>query len=313
MNISIVIPVFHPTYALRLLVEDLVASLEDSLLEIILVDDGSDSFYDAFIKDVFLNHSQVTLIRLRKNFGEHNAVLCGLRNASGDYIITMDDDMQNPASETIKLFRKIEEGYDVVYANYSQKKHSIWRNMGSWFTNKVADTLMDKPKGLYLSSFRIMRKDLVEEILKYQGPFPYIDGLIMRTTRHIGTVETLHHPRKEGKSGYSMKKLVGLYLNVFINFSVLPLRWLTIAGFLIFLSGLILSGIFVYLKFQQVDPPGWTSTVIFILLTAGFQSLFLGLIGEYLGRLYLDINKTPAYAIRSIHLKRDTTNGNASV
>jgi undecaprenyl-phosphate 4-deoxy-4-formamido-L-arabinose transferase len=197
------------------------------------------------------------------------------------------------------LLDEIRKGYDVVFSKYRIKKHHIMRNIVSSLNHKAANLLMQKPKDIYLSSFKIIRQDIVQELIKYKGPFPYIDGLILRTTNNIGSAWVEHDKRNVGKSNYTVKKLFSLFLNMFLNFSLRPLRIFTICGFFIFLCGVILSGVFIYVKITSIEFPGWTSTVTFILLLSGFQIIFLGLIGEYLGKLYLDQNNSPQWVIRT--------------
>lgn len=299
MELSVIIPVYNSKESLDLLLAELHNWLDDIAFEIILVNDGSKAETEKHCKELQHEYYKtVSLINLRRNYGEHNALLCGLNHCKGNYAVTMDDDLQNPASEVLILFRQIQHGFDVVYSKYKEKKHHPFRNLGSWFTNKMATAIMEKPANLYLSSFKILSRPIIDEVIKYQGPFPYLDGLIIRCTDNIGIVETIHAERQSGKSGYTIKKLLTLYLNMFVNFSIIPLRMFTFSGILIFIAGIVLTGLFIYQKFDHQEPAGWTSTAIFILLTSGFQIIFLGLISEYIGKLYLDQNKTPQWVIK---------------
>lgn len=302
MKLSIVIPLFESAFSLRELVEEIAVCLESESIELILVNDGSKDQTEDIARNLIKKHPFIQLINFRKNFGEHHAVMCGLCHSTGDYVVIMDDDLQNPASEIKHLLAEIQKGYDVVYSKYPKKHHTYFRNLGSWVNSLVLGLLIQKPKGLYLSSFKIISHELIVELVKYKGPFPYLDGLILRSTNNIGVVTTVHHPRKYGHSNYNLSKLVSLYLNMLVNFSIRPLRIFTLIGFLIFIIGLVLSAVFIYQKIVGQEPLGWTSTVIFILLLSGFQIIFLGLISEYLGKLYLDYNKTPQYVIKS-HIK----------
>jgi undecaprenyl-phosphate 4-deoxy-4-formamido-L-arabinose transferase len=299
MLLSIVIPLYESELSIEELVKEIHHGLSHIDFELILINDGSKDKTESIALQLAQKHSHIQFISLRKNFGEHHAVMCGLNHSSGEFVLLMDDDLQNPVSEIQTLLNEISKGFDVVYSKYSKKEHTIIRNIGSWLNSLVLGLLIQKPKNLYLSSFKIMRNDLVTELIKYKGPFPYLDGLILRCTNHIGVVETKHLPRKYGKSNYNFSKLVSLYLNMLVNFSIRPLRIFTLMGFMIFLCGLILSGIFIYQKLNGFEPQGWTSTVIFILLLSGFQIIFLGLISEYLGKLYLDYNQTPQYVIKT--------------
>ncbi len=298
MKLSVIIPVFNAQNSIADLIEQLHLDLNGIDFEVILVNDGSDDNSEAICDDISQKKKNIKFISLRKNFGEHNAVLCGLNFSEGRYAVIIDDDFQNPPSEILKLLNEIEKGYDVAYSKFHSKKHHVVRNLFSWLANAVANLLINKPKDLYLSSFKIMHRDIVAEIIKYKGPFPYIDGLILRTTNNIGSVFVDHSKRREGKSNYTFRKLFSLYLNMFLNFSIRPLRIFTIAGVFIFLAGFVMSVIFFVEKFIYDEPPGWTSTVLFLLLFSGFQIIFLGLIGEYLGKQYLDQNKTPQWVIK---------------
>jgi glycosyltransferase involved in cell wall biosynthesis len=290
--------VFNAERTINSLVNEVFQSVNGISTQVILVNDGSRDGSESICEKIARANTDVKFISLRKNFGEHNAVLCGLNYAEGEYSVIIDDDFQNPPGEICKLLEMAEAGYDVVYSKYRRKKHSIYRNFASRIHNVVANALMSKPKDLYLSSFKIISRDLVKEIIKYRGPFPYIDGLILRTTNNIGSIEVEHRERKEGKSNYSFRKLFSLYMNMFLNFSLKPLRIFTISGAFLFVWGLSLSAYFIFSRLTSQEIPGWTSTVIIILLLSGFQIVFLGLIGEYLGKQYMDQNSTPQWVVK---------------
>ena len=303
MKISIVIPVYNGSKTIENLVEQVKHELVQYELEVILVNDGSPDNSEAVCRSLAKTNKEVKFISLRKNFGEHNAVMCGLNYVQGDCAVIIDDDFQNPPSEIIKLANGIKEGYDVVYSKYSSKKHNLFRNFGSALNNKVANWLLNKPKDLYLSSFKAIRKEVVDEIILYKGPFPYIDGLLLRVTNNIGSVLTDHHERKEGKSNYTLRKLISLYLNMFLNFSIKPLRLFTLLGFASFFIGIIFSILVVVEKVMYPETPiGWASSIIAILVFSGVQLMFLGLIGEYLGKSYLDQNQTPQWVVKEEYL-----------
>jgi glycosyltransferase involved in cell wall biosynthesis len=241
----------------------------------------------------------ITLANLSRNFGEHNAVMAGLSLARGHYIITMDDDLQNPPEEVVRLYEHAHSGdYDVVYTYYAQKEHAAWRNLGSQFTNWCADWLIDKPKGLYLSSFRCISAFARDQVVTYAGPYPYVDGLLMQATQNIGRLEVKHLPRAAGRTNYTLRRLIRLFLSMFLNFSVMPLRMGAIAGFVA--SGLGLAG-FVFVLLEAIfvgTPSGWASLMSGFLLLTGVQLVILGLMGEYLGRLYLTTNRKPQFIVR---------------
>lgn len=301
-SLSIIIPVFNSEKTIGNLVEELIKEL-DSLfkLEIILVNDNSaDSSEDVCISLFEKYKNVVKFYSLSKNVGEHSAVLAGLNKVTGDYAVIMDDDFQNPISEVVKLVNTaLDNEYDVVYSYYDKKKHNVFRNMGSWLNDKVANIMLKKPKGLYLSSFKILNKFLVDEIVKYKAPFPYIDGLILQITDKIGKVEVEHHGRNEGRSGYTLKKLISLWLNMFTNFSILPLRASIILGFVFASIGIVLGVHSVIEKLLNPDLPiGFASIFVSISIFGGIQLIMLGMVGEYIGRIFLSMNKKPQYTIR---------------
>ena len=211
----------------------------------------------------------------------------------------MDDDFQNPVSEVEKIINfSLSNDYDVVYTHYKYKKHNIFRNLGSYFNNKVANIMLKKPNDLYLSSFKSIQSKVVKEIIKYKLPYPYIDGLILRTTRNISSIQVKHKKRIQGKSGYTLKKLFSLWLNMFTNFSVVPLRISTLFGFIFSFVGLIFGIITIIEKLHYPElPQGYPTIIIVVLLFSGMQLIFLGVIGEYLGRLFISNNKHPQYFI----------------
>ena len=301
MTVSVVIPVYNGALSIERLVANVKSSLQDKLQEIILVNDCSSDNSEQICLSIAQTNPEVSFVSLRKNFGEHNAIMCGLSFATGDYVAIIDDDFQNPPQEILKLLDVAESGYDVVFSRYSEKKHAWWRNLGSSINNLVASFVLKKPKSLYLSSFKLIKNDVVQEILKYRGPFPYIDGLILRVTRNIGTCLVEHSSREHGRSNYTFSKLLSLYLKMFLNFSVLPLRVFTVFGFFVFLLGVVLCTWFILerLLFPTSVPLGWASLIVAVITFSGVQVMFLGLIGEYLGKIHLDLNGTPQWVIKS--------------
>ena len=303
-KLSIVIPVYNSEQTIGLLVDRLVEILKDYIFEIILVNDYSqDNSHEVCRQKCETFPEIVRYLKLSKNFGEHNAVMAGLDHAVEDYAIIMDDDFQNPPEEVIKIITHMQKNkIDVLYTYYDEKEHNWFRKLGSWFNNLVSTILLDKPKDLYLCSFKCLNRFLIDEIIKYRGPYPYIDGLILRTTRNIGKIMVQHDQRGKGKSNYNLVKLVGLWLNMFINFSNIPLRLiffiglsLTVLGFVMILHFMIQM---LFLDPHGIWPAGWPSLIVCVVTFSGAQLVSLGLIGEYLGKLYLTENKTPQYIVR---------------
>jgi len=298
--LSIVVPVYNGAGTVGTLVEALESLDVPGGIEIVLVVDGSPDNSLEVCRGLLAKAAvPITLVNLARNFGEHNAVMAGLHHARGAHVINMDDDLQNPPSELLKILEHAQRtGADVVYTYYAAKEHDSWRNWGSRFTNWVADFLLDKPRGLYLSSFRCMSAFLVEQVLKYDGPFAYIDGLILQATQSIERIQVVHLPRAEGRSNYTLRRLIRLWLNMFLNFSVMPLRIATLAGagFSV-LGGLVAIAVVVEALFFDT-PRGWASVMAAVLLLSGVQLFILGIVGEYLGRLFLTANRKPQFIIR---------------
>jgi glycosyltransferase involved in cell wall biosynthesis len=314
IGLSIVIPVYRSAATIGRLVDALSELRPLGGLEIVLVNDGSpDNSREVCLQLVHSASLALTYVEHARNYGEHNAVMTGLRHARGAYVITMDDDLQNPPEEVIRLYDHTRLGnWDVVYTRYAAKQHEGWRNLGSRFANAVADRLLDKPKGLYLSSFRCMSALVVRSVTRYSGPYPYVDGLIMEVTQRIDSIEVRHLPRAEGSSNYNLRRLVRLWLNLATSFSLAPLRLAIYAGVFMALLGVIGAVATIAEALILRDTPsGWASTMTVILLVAGVQSMILGVLGEYVGRTFLSANGKPQGTVRSI--ERNAAAGRADV
>jgi undecaprenyl-phosphate 4-deoxy-4-formamido-L-arabinose transferase len=300
MRVSVVVPVFNSEGTLAALVERLHRALASRYqLEIVLVNDGSADRSGEVCRELAGRHAFVRFVGLSRNFGEHNAVMAGLCHASGDCAVIIDDDLQNPPEEVAALVDKLSEGYDVVFSRYESKQHSLLRNFGSHVNNAAATVLLRKDWDLYLSSFKAISRFVIDEITRYQGPYPYVDGLILRVTRNIATQPVRHEPRAQGRSNYTTARLLQLWLNMFTNFSILPLRVASLAGLVFSLSGLLLAVFFVVERLARPDmPAGWASIAVIVLVVSGIQLFALGMIGEYLGRLYLKDNGSPMFVVR---------------
>lgn len=301
--LSFVIPLYYSAETITPLVKEIEDLVIEGGHELVLVNDGSrdatagicrELLRDARIPITFVNHA--------RNFGEHNAVLTGYRHARGAHVVNLDDDGQNPPAEAVRLWQQAKkEGLDVVYGHYAQKEHSAFRNLGSWFTNRLTDWVLDKPKGFYLSSFRCVSAFVAKEVAAHEGPYPYIDGLILQVTQNIGALEVRHAGRTVGRSGYTLRRLLRLWLSTFVNFSVMPLRLATLLGLVMCLVGLTGLMMVFYLWLTDRGPDyGWGSLMGALLVFSGAQLVMLGLIGEYVGRMFLTINRRPQSVVRSV-------------
>jgi glycosyltransferase involved in cell wall biosynthesis len=300
--LSIVIPVYRGASSIGELVGAFEALQIPGGHEIVLVNDGSPDNSLAVCRALVEQaRMPMTLVDLARNYGEHNAVMAGLRHVGGAHVITMDDDLQNPPEEVERLLAYAQHtGHEVVYTCYDEKQHAFWRNLGSRFTNWVAGFVLDKPKGFYLSSFRCMSAFVVREITRYEGPFPYVDGLILQVTQDIDRLTVRHLPRAVGRSNYTLRRLLRLWLSMFVNFSVMPLRLSTLTGFALSLIGTIGSIMVITEALFFAPPAGWASLMAAVLLLSGVQLLILGIVGEYLGRLYLTANQKPQSVIKGV-------------
>jgi undecaprenyl-phosphate 4-deoxy-4-formamido-L-arabinose transferase len=306
VGLSIVVPVYRGAATIGTLVAELSKLSPEGGMEIVLVNDGSPDNSGDVCRALLRSATvPITYIEHARNFGEHNAVMTGLRHARGAYVITMDDDLQNPPEEVIRLYDHARKGgFDVVYTRYAVKEHAAWRNLGSRFANWVADQLLDKPKGLYLSSFRCMSAFVVREVVKYRGPYPYIDGLLLQVTQRLDSIEVKHFARAEGRSNYTLRRLIRLWLNLATNFSILPLRLAVVAGVAMGFLGLVAAAYVIVEALVGETPSGWASLMTVTLLIAGAQFLILGVLGEYVGRAFLSANGKPQGVVREVITSR---------
>lgn len=304
MKVSFVIPCYNSAKTIEKVVAE-VQSKMDTLskytYEIVLVNDCSpDNTFDV-IRDLCTKNKNIIGINHSKNFGQHAALMAGFHFISGDIVVCLDDDGQTPADEVDKLLEKIDEGYDVVYAQYEHKQHSGFRNWGSHLNKKMTEIMLNKPKELYISSYFAAKRYVVNEMLNYKGAYPYLIGLVLRCTRNICNVKVNHRERKEGHSGYTFKKLLGLWMNGFTSFSILPLRLATYGGSIIAILGFIYAIYAIISKFMNPDRMlGWSSLISVNLILGGLILITLGLIGEYVGRIFISINNSPQYVIKNV-------------
>ena len=301
-ELSLVIPVYNGSRTIGPLVEHTAKIFGSTSFEIVLVNDGSEDDSEKVCAELATKFPQnVVFVHLSRNFGEHSAVLAGFTQARGRYVAVLDDDGQNPPEEVVRMLDELKrKNYDVVYGHYIEKKHSWFRNLGSRFNDRIATLMLHKPKDLYLSSFKVMNRFLVNEIIKYRGPYPYADGLIYRVTRNIGQIPVEHRVSQGGPSRYTLRRLVRLWLNMFLNFSIKPLRISVYVGLLasclslVSLIAILVDKLWIT-KNVTLGIPTVLGSVVFF---SGIQLMILGLVGEYLGRLYLDQTGTPQYVVR---------------
>ncbi|MBX7122760.1 MAG: glycosyltransferase family 2 protein [Opitutaceae bacterium] len=301
--LSFVIPLYNSAETLPPLVEIIESLHVEGGHELVLVNDGSsDRTAEVCRNLVSVARIPITFIDHSRNYGEHNAVLTGWRHARGAYVVNIDDDGQNPPDEAVRLFRHAQEhDLDVVYGCYDVKQHSAWRNAGSWMTNRVTDFALDKPAGLYLSSFRCVSAFVARQVVANSGPFPYIDGLLLQVTQRVGSLLVRHDERQSGASGYTIRRLGRLWLSTFINFSVFPLRIATVLGIIMAFLGFVALGVVIYSWFHDRGPQfGWGTLMAALLTFSGVQLIILGLCGEYIGRMFITINQRPQAVIREV-------------
>jgi polyisoprenyl-phosphate glycosyltransferase len=271
--------------------------------ELILVDDCSPDRSWQVIEQLNRAELSVVGVQLRKNVGQDNAIMAGFNTAQGSAMVVMDDDLQHDPDDIGPLLRELREGYDVVYAKYRHTHQKTWKNLGSWFNGKVAEIVLGKPPHIYLSPYKVIAAEVVAEIIRYRGPYPYVDGLIFRTTSNIGQVTVEHHPRFSGQGTYTLWKSIAVWARLCTNFSVVPLRIATVTGGLSAGVGLSAGlGFLIYRLFEPtfaVSQEGWMSVIMSILVLGGIQLLTIGMLGEYVGQMHLNINSRPQYVMRT--------------
>ena len=301
-KVSFVIPCYRSEKTLPGVIKEIketMAELAKYCYEIILVNDSSPDNTWKTIEQLSKENEHVIGINLSKNFGQHAALMAGMRESSGDFVICLDDDGQTPANEVGKLLDALEDNHDAVYARYGNKKHSAFRNMGSKMNELMTRVMLGKPKELFVSSYFGVKRFVVEDMIRYQNSYPYVIGLVLRATKNIVNVDVNHREREEGRSGYTLKKLLGLWFNGFTAFSVTPLRIATVIGGGCAIIGFA-YGIYVFIR-RLLDPNmvmGFSSLMCVILFVGGMMMIMLGLVGEYIGRIYISLNNSPQYVIR---------------
>ena len=305
-KVSFVIPCYRSAQTLPGVVEELQTAMEamqEYDYEVILVNDCSPDDTFEVIRRLSGENRRIRGINLARNFGQHSALMAGFRYGEGDIVVCLDDDGQTPAREVGKLLAGIRQGADVVYAKYNQKHHSGFRNWGSRINERMTRVMLGKPKDLYLSSYFAARRFVIEEVKRYENAYPYVIGLVLRTTGNIVNVEVTHRERAAGESGYTLGKLLALWFNGFTAFSVKPLRIATISGALCAMAG-FLYGIYTIVKQIFITHPGlvsgFSALMSVLVFMGGMLMLMLGLVGEYMGRMYISMNNSPQYVIREM-------------
>ena len=304
-KISFVIPCYRSEHTIEGVVNEIELTMEGLAkekgysFEIILVNDCSPDNTMGTIRKLCEEKAYITGIGFARNFGQHAALMAGLRQSVGDYVVCLDDDGQTPADEVGKLLEKLEEGFDAVYAKYEHKQHSGFRNFGSKVNELMTRILLEKPKELFISSYFAVKRFVVEDMIRYENSYPYVIGLVLRTTKSITNVVVNHREREEGVSGYTLKKLLGLWFNGFTAFSVKPLRIATCLGVISAVLGFV-YGIYTIVKkfINPAVPMGFSSMMAALVFFGGMIMIMLGLIGEYIGRIYISMNNSPQYVIK---------------
>lgn len=301
-KISFVIPCYCSEHSIHNVVKEVIKTVTNDGrydYEIICINDYSPDGTFNVLKALAMNNTRIKILDLSRNFGQHSALMAGFNYVTGDIIVCLDDDGQNPPKEMFKLIDKLEEGYDLVSAKYRNKKHSLIRKIGTKISFAMSSYLVGKPKNIDLNSFYVFRRYVLDEIIKYKNPYPFVHGLILRVTRNMANVEIEHKERKEGQSGYNIKKLFSLWMNGFTAFSEKPLRIASVTGVICAFLGFAF-GIIIIIR-KLLNPSimmGYSSMMAVILFLCGMIMLFLGLLGEYIGRIYISINDAPQFSIK---------------
>lgn len=299
VDLSIVVPVYRSELILPALVEAIQAQLCSRYrLELLLVNDNSPDDSWRVARELAEAYPWVRAFNMRKNVGQHMAIFAGLRESRGQRVVTMDDDLQHSPSDVPALLDALGDDFDICYGAFHGRKHAAWKILGSRFNDLVATWLLQKPRGLYLSPFRALTKGVRDEVVKFSGPAIYLDGLILSSTSRITSRPVGHHERSEGKSGYSLRKSISLWLKMATSFSIAPLRLVSMAGLVVSAVAFLFAVTIVLQKLWQPDVAiGWSSLIVAILFMGGVQLIALGAIGEYAGRILLNLTTPCQYSI----------------
>lgn len=310
-KISFVIPCYRSECTIKKVIDEIICvvrKIDETDYEIIAVDDNSPDSVFEVLRKIAAEDKKIKAIRLAKNFGQHSGMMAGLHFATGNICVFVDDDGQCPIDKLEELIAPLHTSWDVSIAKYRKKKQSIFKNMGSVFNEIVANLLIDKPKNIRMGNFMAFKKYVADELTRYDGPYPYVSGLLFRSSAKIINVSMEERHRLEGGTTYTFRKLVALWLNGFTAFSIKPLRFATIVGGVFSISGIVYAFVIIVRKFiHPLIAIGWSSTVSIVLILGGFTLFVLGIIGEYIGRIYMSINGTPQYVIRDkVNIEKET-------
>lgn len=304
---SFVIPCYKSSQTIGTVVKEIEEAMNGRDYEVILVNDSSPDDTFNTISELCKSDSRIVGVNLNENFGQHAALMAGFHQVRGDVIVCLDDDGQTPANEVTKLLDEIEAGRDAVYAKYSNKKHSAFRNWGSRVNDWMLRFMLNKPKELAVSSYFAVKRLIVDEMIKYTNPYPYVIGLVLRSTKNISNVEINHRDRMQGESGYTLGKLLGLWMNGFTAFSIKPLRIATGIGAIMAIASFIYGIVTIIMKIVGVNSVlGFSALITVITFIGGLNLLMLGVIGEYIGRIYISLNKSPQFIIKETIDNRET-------
>lgn len=302
-KISVVIPCYKSEKMIEIVVAQILETIQkrdEYDYEIILVNDGSPDNTWQVIRGLAEKNKHIKAINFSQNFGQHSALMAAYRNVTGDIVLGLDDDGEHNPKEMFQLIDKLEEGYDYVCAAY-ETNQSKFRSIGTWLNNFMATTLIGKPKNVDFSSYYVMKRFVIDEVIRYEQPYPYVGGLLLRATKNIGTVPLVRQKRLYGSSGYNLLKMMRLWVNGFTAFSIKPLRAATAIGMLCAVVSFIWAIVLIINRLFFVDyVSGWVSTIVCVVFFSGMMMMMLGIIGEYIGRIYISINNAPQYVIREM-------------
>ena len=297
-TLSVVIPVYNSEDNLVPLHGALTVALAAFPYEVVLVDDRSQDASWRRIEALVAGDPRVVGVRLRRNYGQDGAIMAGLHQARGDYVVIMDDDLQHHPRDIPALHAEVVKGYDVCFAHFPRKRQTWVKNLGSWLGGKVAEIVVRKPSHIYMSPFKIIRREVVDEIVRYRGPYPYLDGLLFQVTDSVTQVPVEHHPRHAGRSSTRLRKQMVVFLTLSTAFSLAPLRVVTVAGFAVSLASFFLGAFFLALYFARgTGVYGWTSLALMNLFLGGAILTALGITGEYVGRVLMNVNALPQFTV----------------